>query len=355
MSSGPDLFTRSGVLTSGALAARLGAELRGPGDVRIEGLATLETAGPGDLSFLRSGAFWEAWFSGGAGVTLVSRGAMDRAPEALPPGRALLIVADADMALIEVLSMLAPSPERPPGVHPTAVIDPSARIDPSASVGPHCFVGAGAVVGARSWLGAGVVLGARGSVGEDCAVHPRVIVQDGCVLHDRVILHAGVVIGTDGFGYRPAPGGKGLLKIPHLGNVVIESDVEIGSNSAIDRAKFGSTRIGAGTKIDNLVQIGHGCVIGRSCVICGTCGLAGSVTLGDGVTLAGGVGIADNVTIGARATIGARSAVMKDVPPGETWIGYPARPGMSTLRIMAALDRLPEVVSAIRSMSRQSE
>jgi UDP-3-O-[3-hydroxymyristoyl] glucosamine N-acyltransferase len=182
-------------------------------------------------------------------------------------------------------------------------------------------------------------------IGADCILHPRVVVQDRCELGQRVILHPGAVIGADGFGYLPPISrDSGLIKIPHLGNVVLEDDVEVGANSAIDRSKFGSTRIGAGTKIDNLCQIGHGCQIGRHCIICGGCGIAGSVVIEDGATLAGGVGVSDNCRIGAGARLAGHAAVSRDVPPGESWGGSPALLGRKWLRGQVLLARLPDML-----------
>jgi UDP-3-O-[3-hydroxymyristoyl] glucosamine N-acyltransferase len=169
-----------------------------------------------------------------------------------------------------------------------------------------------------------------------------VVVRERCRLGRRLLLHPNVTIGADGFGYEPAPDGSGLVKVPHIGTVIIEDDVEIGAGSCVDRAKFGATVIGAGTKIDNLVQIAHNCRIGRNCVIAALSGLSGSVTVGDGARIAGAVGIVDHVSIGSGATIGAGAGVMKDVPPGETQLGGPAVEIRQALRQMAAIRKLPD-------------
>jgi len=345
--------------TSGSLAARLGAELRGAPDLPLDRIDAIEQADERSLTFIRDQANAVKWASGRAGAALISRPVAEGIGEwiELPADgrRALLIVDDADLALISLLEEAAWRPAEPQGVHPSACIDPTAVVGQGVKIGANAGVGPRSVIGDASVVHGGVVIGADVRIGQRCVLHPGVVIQDRCSLGSDVILHPGVVIGADGFGYRPAPGGKGLRKIPHIGTVEIQDQVEIGANTTIDRGKFGATVIGAGTKIDNLVQIGHNCRIGRSCIICGCCALAGSVTLGDGVTLAGGVGIADQRVIGPGATIGARSGVMHDVPAGETWLGYPARPARRTMRSIAALEELPETLRQLRRVLKSEE
>lgn len=336
--------------TTGELAARLRAELVGPADLRITRLDALDRADASTLSFIRDAKYAADWAESSAGAAIVSRGL----PVSPSPGRALLIVDDADRALIQILEALTPPSHRTAGVSPTATIDPTARVDATASVGPGACIGPRTTVGARTAILANVTLGADVRVGADCELRPGVVVEDRCTIGSRVRIHPNAVIGADGFGYRPAPDGRGLLKIPHAGNVEIGDDVEIGANANIDRGKFGPTTVGEGTKIDNLVQVGHNCRIGRHCIICGTCGLSGSVTLGDGVVLAGGVAVADNITIGAGAKVGARSGVMHDIPAGEEWVGYPAAPVRVTMRLVASQRQLPEVLQKLRRVLRDS-
>ncbi len=334
--------------TTADLASRLGADLRGPGDVSISRIDALDRADGATLSFIRDAKFASAWAGSAAGAAIVSRGI-----EVEPAhGRALLFVDDADHAMIALLEMLTPETHRPSGRHPSAAIDPTARVDASANVGPNVAIGPRTIVGAGATLHPGVALGADVTIGPGAELRAGVVVEDRCVIGARTRVHANAVIGADGFGYRPAPGGRGLIKIPHAGNVEIGDDVEIGANTNIDRGKFGATVIGSGTKIDNLVQIGHNCRVGRSCVICGAVGLSGSVTVGDGAVLAGGVGVADNLTIGAGAKVGARSGVMNDVPPGEEWVGYPAMPRDQTMRIVVAQRQLPEVLQKVKRLLR---
>lgn len=328
-------------MTAGDVARHLGATLLGDASVRIERLEVFDLAGPTCLTFIRSGRFARLWEGAKAGCALISKDIVSvAAPEGTsqPSGRSLIVVPDADLALIKVLTLFAPLEAPPtPGVHPSAVIDPTARVAASACVGPVCVVAAGAEVGEGAHLVAQVFVGRDAKVGAATTLHPGVRVLDRCVVGAHCVLHAGVTVGADGFGYRPDPAGSGLVKIPHIGNVVIQDHVEIGANSCIDRAKFASTTIGAGTKIDNLVQIAHNCVIGRCCVLCGGVMLAGSVTLGDGVMLGGQVGIADNVTIGAGARVGAKAGVNNDIPPNAEYMGHPAGPASEWRRTYARL------------------
>jgi UDP-3-O-[3-hydroxymyristoyl] glucosamine N-acyltransferase len=325
--------------TTGSLAKLLGARLEGPADLPIRALDGICSAGPGALTFIRCGKYAARWAASGATAALVSEGIKVDGHD--PSARALLRVPDADRALIAVLELFAPRPRPPePLLHAAASIDPDATVAPTAHVGPGCVVARGASVGDGAVLIANVTIGPDASVGRGCTLHPGVAVMDRCVVGDGCTIHAGAVIGADGFGYRPAPGGNGLVKIPHIGAVRIGNGVEIGANTCIDRAKFGQTVVGDGTKIDNLVQIGHNCVIGRACVICGMSGLAGSVTLGDGVVLGGGVRVADNLTIGAGARVGGGSGVMHDIPEGQTWLGAPATPYREQVRLITALKKL---------------
>ena len=342
--------------TSGALAQILNAELVGSPDVTVSSLGTVDDGTPGALTFIRDQNYSHKWAASGASVAITSKSAAtDECRAATGPGRALLIVPNADLALVMLLEKLAPAPNRPaPGIHPSSVIDPAARIDPSAAVGPLCHVGAGSVVGP------GAVLRERVSIAEDCTVgagselYPGVVLYPRTVVGQRVILHAGVVLGADGFGYRPASDGRGVVKIPHIGNVVIEDDVEIGANSCVDRAKFGSTRIGAGSKIDNLVQIGHGVTVGRSAVLCAQVGIAGSATVGDGASLGGQVGVADGIDIGAMAKIGAQSGLDMDVPPKATIFGTPGRDFRMAFAEFAFVSRLYRNRARIMKWLKQS-
>jgi UDP-3-O-[3-hydroxymyristoyl] glucosamine N-acyltransferase len=324
----------------------LGAELVGPATITIDRVDALERGAAGSLTFIRSGKYLKDWSSSKASAAVVSKDvplgdALTEASEAMREPRALLIVPDADLAIVRVLDVFSARPVQPkPGVHPLAFVDASATVSPLACIGPSCTVGAGAVIGDHTTLVANVHVGQHAKIGARCTLHPQVSVLERCCIGNDTVLHSGVVIGADGFGYRPRADGRGLVKIPHIGDVVVGDEVEIGANSCVDRAKFGSTVIGNGTKIDNLVQIGHGCRIGRSCVICGHVGISGSVVVGDGVVIGGKVGIADNIEIGSGVKIAAFSGVMNNVPAGATWMGQPAGPAGEWRRTYATLRKL---------------
>jgi len=335
--------------TTGSIAASIGAELIGRSDLSITGVDSLEHAGPGSLTFVRSSKYASRWAASNADAALVTRGIDVEGHD--PTRRALLIVENADAAMIVLLRLFTPTKPRPiPGIHPTAIVDPTAIIGQGVHVGPFCCIGAGTTIGDGSVLSSHVFLGDNVSVGTITTLHTGVKVLDGCTIGSACALWPNVVIGADGFGYIPAPDGRGLLKIPHVGGVTIGDQVEIGAGSCIDRGKFGQTTVGDGTKIDNLVQVGHNVRIGRGCIICGMSGLAGSVTLGDGVVIAGHVGITDNITIGSRATVTAKSAVMCSIPPGQVWFGYPARPHLEHKRALALMYKLPALNRAVRAL-----
>ena len=343
--------------TTADLAGLVGGDLEGNAGLEIDGIETLGDAGPGDLTFIGDARHARRWAASEATVALVDRG-LDLG-EWDSSTRAVVRVDDADQAMIVVLeflenacSELADGPE--PGIHPSATIDPTATISNDAAIGP------GVVIGPRATIGPGVALEAGGRVHADVVVaagafvHSQVVIRERCLIGENTILHAGVVIGSDGFGYRPAPDGRGLKKIPHLGHVEIGRDVEIGANTCIDRGKFGPTVIGDGSKIDNLCQVGHNCRIGRCVVISGLTGIAGSTSVGDGTLIGGGCGIADHLKIGAGCQLGARSGLMNDIPDGETWGGFPAKEIRHALKELAVIRKLPEWSKRLRELCEPS-
>jgi len=331
-----------------ALAARLGATVRGSGDVTISGLNTPAEAAPGELTFLGNTAYARLWPQSRAAAAVVTTAVATELDPADP--RPWLVVASTDLAMVQALELFQ-KPEILPeeGIHPMAWVHPAAVLGARVRIGPHVSVDCGARIGDDVVLQPGVRIHADVVVGEKSILHANVVVRHECVIGRRVIIHQNVSIGADGFGYRPAPDGRGLLKMPHIGNVVIEDDVEIGANSCVDRGKFGSTVIGAGTKIDNLCMIAHNVRIGRSCVLAGRTSISGSVTIGQGVQMAGGSGAADHITIGDGARIGAASIALRDVPAGATWLGFPAGEAGATKRQWAALKRLPELLRQLRN------
>lgn len=329
-------------LRASDLAVRLGGTLEGDGTREINTAATLDQATPDALSWIGDHRYVSAVNGSRAGVILV-----DSDCPALP-NHTIIRVADPDVALLRVLEWLAPVSEAP-----GPAIDPSARIHPSASVvgatiGANACVAAGAVVGAGSRLHPGVYVGAQSCIGRDCELWPNVVVRERVAIGDRVTVHPNTTIGADGFGYLQRNGEH--LKIPQIGTVVVEDDVEIGANCAIDRARTGVTRIGRGTKIDNLVQIAHNVDIGPGCIIVAQCGIAGSTTLGEHVMLGGQVGLSDHVRIGAGARVAAKSAVFKDVASGDTVRGIPATGSERYLRHQAGIRRLPKWVDELKAL-----
>ena len=327
-----------------ALAALVDARIEAPSGFdetqAIAGLNTVERAGPAELTFGGNGKYARLLESSKALAAVVSE-SVELTPAA--SARAILRVKNADHAMITILERFAPREHLPPiGIDRSARIDATARIGEGARIGAFVTVERGAVIGPRAALFDGVRVYEGASVGEDSVLHANVVIRERCSVGKRVILASGVAIGTDGFGYRPSPDGRGIAKIPHIGWVEIEDDVEIGANSCVDRGKFGATRIGAGTKIDNLCQIGHNCDVGRCVVISGLTGIAGSTRVGDGCQIGGGTGISDHLVIGRGVRLAARSGVMSDIPDGETWGGAPAQDLRLALREMALVRKLPE-------------
>ncbi len=328
--------------TLGDIALELGGELLGPGEMTITGYGGLEDAGPGELSFVNSSALADAAGQSKAGALLV--------PPGFAPDRPAVRVDDPHGAFVRLLAEIAPDPDLlfPPGVHPTAVISPDADVAAAVSIGPFCVIGPGVRLGVGTRLGAHVVLERDVRLGADCLVYSRVTVRYGCLLGDRVILHPGAVIGSDGFGYLPGP--SGMTKIPQVGIVVLEDDVEVGAGSCIDRAKAGRTVVGTGTKIDNLVQIGHNVKIGAHCALSAQVGIAGTVVLGEGVFAGGQVGIGDHLEVGPGAKLAGKSGIWRDVPAGETVFGYPALNIKEAFRITSAVRRLPDLIKRWRTL-----
>ncbi|MBX3356248.1 MAG: UDP-3-O-(3-hydroxymyristoyl)glucosamine N-acyltransferase [Phycisphaeraceae bacterium] len=334
--------------SSGEVAALVSGTLEGPGDLPVRGIDALDRASAEQVTFAGDEAHCRRIEHSRARVVILSEG-LD--PGEAARGRAIIRVRSAESAIIALLEAFAPPPHRPePGVHPMAAVHPTATIGENARIGAFVSVGEGARVGRGVTLHEGVRIGAGGDIGDGCELHANAVVHARCSLGQRVVLHAGVVVGGDGFGYRPSPDGRGLRRVPHLGIARLEDDVEIGACTCIDRAKFGETVVGAGTKIDNLCQVAHNVRIGRSCVIAALVGVAGSTTIGDGTKIGGQVGIADHLTIGRGVSIAATAAVMGDIPDGATWAGVPAQDARLALREAAVVRKLPEWSRRLRHL-----
>jgi UDP-3-O-[3-hydroxymyristoyl] glucosamine N-acyltransferase len=330
--------------TTAQIAQQLQGEIVGDGSVPLTGLAPADRARPGELTFAENAAYFAVAEKSQASAVLVA-GPFESS------SKALIRVADVRVALARVLPLFFQPEELPQGIHPSAVIAESARIDPAAHIGPNCMLGARVCVGARSVLMGGNHVGADCKIGEEVCLFPNVVLYRQTQVGHRVTIHAGTVIGSDGFGYVLDQGRH--RKLLQLGNVVIHEDVEIGANAAIDRGALGSTVIGQGTKIDNLVHVAHNVVIGRHCLILGQVGFAGSTTLGDYVVVASQSGIADHLKLGNQAVVGAKSGVMRDVADGVRVLGIPAAPDRQAKRQMIALQQLPELLRRTRELEHQ--
>jgi UDP-3-O-[3-hydroxymyristoyl] glucosamine N-acyltransferase len=328
------------------LAERLGGELRGDGEVEISGVCGIEQAGPGDLTFLANPRY-----AGHLAATRASAVILAPGHEAPLP---CLVSDNPYLTFARAVAVLRP-PARPlPGVHPSAQVDPGARLGPDVHVGALSVLGAGVRLGARTVVHPHVVLYEGVQVGEDCVLHSGVQVRERCRLGNRVVVQNGAVIGADGFGF--ARDGEGRYrKFPQVGIVVIEDDVEIGALTAIDRAALGETRVGRGTKLDNLVQIGHSVTIGEDTVLAGQVGVAGSTHIGRRVTLAGQVGVAGHLTIGDGVVATAQTGIPGSVEAGSVVSGYPAIGNRAWLKSSAVFAKLPELQRRLRELERKVE
>ena len=329
------------------LAIRVNGRVVGDGSVAIERIAAVDDAGAGALTFATSESYLATACDGAAAAILVDE-SLSKSDSRKP----LLVVANTREALAKLLEMIRPPRPRGPFRHATAVVASTARVAGDAYLDAHSYVGDGATIGARSILGPGAHVGENARIGEDVWLKPQSCVLDGCVVGDRAILHTGSVVGSDGFGWAFNDGRA--QRIPQVGNAVIEEDVEIGANSCVDRAQTGSTVIGAGTKIDNLVQIGHNCRIGKNCVIAGLTGLAGSTIVGDAVRVGGQTGFKGHITVGSNATIAGQSAIWNDVPDGAMVSGRPAHDHRDELRQQVMLRKLPKLFDRVEALERTS-
>jgi UDP-3-O-[3-hydroxymyristoyl] glucosamine N-acyltransferase len=336
-------------LTAADIAAVTGGELRGDPDTRIATVAPLHRAGATELSFLASARYAPLLAERSPGVLLVTPELA--ATQGVP--RSVVVVEKPIEALLGILPRLYRAPRSAPGIHATAVIGRGVVLGKNVTLGPFAVIGDGASVGDRSVIDAHVVVGAGVSVGQECHFFPGVTLYSGTTVGNRVVAHAGVRLGGDGYGYVFAKGVH--QKIPHVGRCIINDDVEIGANTTIDRGSIDDTVIGAGTKIDNLVQIGHNCSVGKLCLVMAQVGLAGSTRIGDGVIVAGQVGTRGHMEIGDGARIAGQSGVFGDVPAGETWSGYPARPHRESLRVTAATFKLAGMIKRLERLLSERE
>ena len=332
------------------LASHVGGKVIGDGSVVIHKVNAIDRAGPGEISFLTNPRYQRLLPQCRASAVIVAPGVVSQSDSS--SALSYLETVDPYIAFAKILQLLSPAPTYSRTISVAAHVDSSAVIAPGVTVFPNVYIGARAHIGPDAVLFPGVYIGADVAVGGASMLHPNVVVRDGCRVGERVILHAGVVIGSDGFGYAGA--GAGKVKIPQVGIVVVEDDVEIGANTTVDRATLGQTVIGRGAKIDNLVQIAHNVTIGEHSVVAAQAGIAGSTRLGKNVTLAGQVGVVNHIEIGDGATIGPQSGVGQSVPAGALLSsGLTAAPHREWLKVMVLLPQLPKLWSKVHSLEKQ--
>jgi UDP-3-O-[3-hydroxymyristoyl] glucosamine N-acyltransferase len=328
------------------LAVIVGGELRGPGERMVRGVAPLDAAGPEELSFVANPRYLPYLQGAQAGAVLVPPELRER----IPPEMAAVVVEDPHLALYRLLPLLYPRAEREAVIHPTAILDPTATIGAGVSVGPYAVIEAGVRLADGCSIGAHVVVGRGCAVGEGSVIHPQATLYPGAVVGRRCVVHSGARVGKEGFGFVWHEGGH--RRVEQVGKCVLEDDVEIGCNSTVDRGSIGDTVVGAGTKIDNLVHLGHNVRTGRHVIVIAQVGVSGSTSIGDGAVLAGLAGVGGHLDIGAGARVGAQAGVTADIPAGATYSGYPARPHREAMRAQAALFKLPDLMRRIRELEK---
>jgi UDP-3-O-[3-hydroxymyristoyl] glucosamine N-acyltransferase len=336
--------------TLAELHARVGGRIVGDASVAISRVCAIDDATPDALTFATDEKYYAAALASKAGAVLVDASVPIDESAA---GKPLLIVENARAALAAFLSTLKTPRPRGPFCHPSAVVEDGAVVGERVYVGAQAYIGAHARIGDGCTIGAGAHVGNEASIGEETWLHPHAIVHERCVVGARVVLHSGCVIGSEGFGWAFIEGR--LERIPQVGNVVLDDDVEIGANTCIDRAQTGSTTIGQGTKIDNLVQIGHNCRIGKHCAIAAQTGFAGSTSVGDFVKIAGQVGTRGHMHIGSGSTVAGQSGVWGDVPDGDMVSGNPARDHRETLRNEVNIRKLSDAFKRIAALEREHD
>ena len=323
------------------------------GDPDLRGAEALDRAADGQLSFLEPGNSLAAALEASAAAAVLLPPDPELQRQASGRGIAWVALADPRLAFAEALDQLHPRRLPPPGIHPTAVVDPSARLGDAVHLGPFVVVGADAVVGDRCILHASAVLYDDVVLAEGCEIHSHAVLHPGTRLGACCVVHSGAVVGSEGFGFVPTA--SGWRKMPQTGHVILEDGVEVGCGSTIDRPSVGETRIGSGTKIDNLVHIGHGVSTGRGCALAAQVGIAGGARLGNGVILAGQVGLANRAVMGDRSIASSKSGIHGEVAAGEVVSGYPAIPNRLWLRCSAAFSKLPDLARAVRQLERSKD
>lgn len=330
-------------ITVSQISELISGEIAGDGSIEITGFAPADSAKAGDLTFAEKEHHFLAAENSEAAAILVSG-------PFTSSSKTLIRVKDVRVTMARMLPHFFPTDVHEPGIHPTAVVAPSATIDPTAHIGPHVVVGERVRIGAKTALMGGNHIGRDCQIGDDTCLHPSVVVYSDCRIGNRVSIHSGTVIGADGYGYIFDEGRH--RKVLQVGNVVVQDDVEIGANTTVDRAAFGSTVIGQGAKIDNLVHIAHNAKIGAHCIIMGQVGVAGSTEVGHYTVVASQTGIAGHLKIGNQVKIGAKSGIMKDVEDGGAVLGVPAVAGNQAKRQWLAIQQLPDLIKRVRALEK---
>ncbi len=333
-------------VTLAQLARLVNGEILGNPDLRIEGIASLEDAGPNHITFLANPKYAKAAKASNAGAIIVS-------PEWKDLEKNLIVCPDPYLALAKIATFFSASEKAPRGVDKKAILEQGVKLGNDISIYPSAYVASGSIIGDRTEIHPGAYIGNDVKIGKDCIIYPNVSILRGTIIGDRVIIHSGTVIGSDGFGYAPSP--EGYFKIPQNGIVHIEDDVEIGANCTIDRATFGKTWIKRGTKIDNLVQIAHNVIIGEHTALVSQVGISGSTRIGNQVILAGQVGVAGHLTIGDRVRVAAQSGIAHSIPSGKDMSGSPAIDHRTWLKCSAIFPRLPQMRKTIKELEKRIE
>jgi UDP-3-O-[3-hydroxymyristoyl] glucosamine N-acyltransferase len=333
------------------IAEKLGCRIEGDPSLEITGVSGIDHAGPGQLTFLANRRYWPQLKTTQASAVLLEDGiSIQREPGYGP--LVALRTANPYLAFAQALEFFYRAPVYPTGKHPSAIVAPSAKVSPGAHIGPYCFIDEGVEIGERAVLHSFVTIYQGAKIGSDFFAHAHAVVREHCRIGDRVILQNGAVIGGDGLGFAKRPDGT-WHKMVQTGPAVLEDDVEVQSNACVDRATVGETRIGKGTKLDDLVLIGHASQVGANTMLCGQVGLAGSTRIGIGCILAGQVGTAGHLTVGDGSVVTAQSGIPNDIPAKSHYSGYPAVPNREWLKMMAALNRLPELQKRVQQLEAQ--
>ena len=332
-------------LTLAQLAELVGGSLEGPADRVVSGINGIDKAGPSELSFLANPKYAPALAACQAGVVLVSPG------QETPEGLAVIRVDDPYLAFARVLDLATRKPYKPGGVHRRAVVDETAQLGADVTIHALACVGAGARLGSRVVLHPGVVVGEGVGIGDDTVLHSNVVVEQGCIIGNRCIIHAGTVIGADGYGFVPQEDGH--FKIPQVGTVQIDDDVELGALNTVDRAAMGRTWIKSGVKTDNMVHVAHNCTVGKNTLLVAKVGISGSTSVGDNVVIGGQTGLAGHLRVGDNVKIAARSGIQNNVNDGEVLAGFPAMPHRMWLRTRALIKRLPDLYDRVKEIEKK--